>query len=216
MIRFKLLGFPITVHWMFWVVLGILGSNLAQGRDGILKLALWVVAGFISVLIHELGHTFLQRKFGARPQIILYAMGGLAVPDRGFTRTQHIIISLGGPLLQIAVGLAARELLRHSSGDSMPVVVFLFSFQWISIAWGLLNLLPIYPLDGGQVLRGILGPQREKQAYLVGMVLAVGLGIYVLTRPHPSVWNAMMCGLLAWDNFQRWQGQTPPASLNPR
>ncbi len=216
MIRFTLLGFPVTVHWMFWVVVAILGSDLAQGERGIFLLVIWVVAAFISILIHELGHTLLQRKFGARAEIILYAMGGLAVPDRGFTRVQHILVSLAGPLLQIAVGLGARQLLEHSTGDAWYVTAFLWSFQWVSVFWGLLNLLPIHPLDGGQVLKGILGWRREKLAYLVGMACAIGLAIYVLTRPHPSMWNAMLCGLLAWDNFQRWQGQTPPSALTPR
>ena len=216
MIRFTLLGFPVTVHWMFWVVVAILGSNRAQGERGIFLLVIWVAAAFISILIHELGHTLLQRKFGARAEIILYAMGGLAVPDRGFTRAQHILVSLAGPFLQIAVGLAVWQLLEHSTGDAWYVKAFLDSFWWISIRWGLLNLLPIYPLDGGQVLKGVLGWNREKLAYLVGMVCAIGLIIYVLTRPYPSVWNAMLCGMLAWENFQRWQGNTPPSALAPR
>jgi stage IV sporulation protein FB len=175
-----------------------------------------VIAGFISILIHELGHTLLQRKFGARAEIVLYAMGGLAIPDRSFTRVQQIIISLGGPFLQIAVGLVAWQVIEHSSGDAWYVRAFFVSFMLVSIFWGLLNLLPIYPLDGGQVLKGILGPRRERFAYLVGMLCAAALCIYVLTRPNPSAWNAILCGLFAWDNFQRWQGQKPPSALEPR
>ena len=216
MIRFTLLGFPVTVHVMFWLVTGILGADLAQRENGIFLLILWVAAAFISILIHELGHALLQRKFGARAEIILYAMGGLAVPDRGFPRVQQIIVSLGGPLLQIAVGLVVWQLMAHSTGDAWYVTAFLRSFWVVSIFWGLINLLPIYPLDGGQALKGVLGSRREKLAYLVGMVCAIGLIIYVLTRPYPSVWNAMLCGMLAWENFQRWQGNTPPSALAPR
>jgi membrane-associated protease RseP (regulator of RpoE activity) len=216
MIRFTLLGFPVTVHWMFWAIMAMLGANRLDGPRGFAMLLIWVVAGFISILIHELGHTLLQRKFGARAEIVLYAMGGLAIPDRGFTRVQQIIISLGGPFLQIAVGLVAWQVIGHSSGDAWNVRAFFVSFMIVSIFWGLLNLLPIYPLDGGQVLKGILGPRRERFAYLVGMLCAAGLCIYVLTRPHPSFWNAMLCGLFAWDNFQRWQGQKPPSALEPR
>lgn len=216
MIRFTLLGFPVTVHWMFWAIMAMLGANRLDGPRGFAMLAIWVLAGFISILIHELGHTLLQRKFGARAEIMLYAMGGLAIPDRTFSRGQHILISLGGPLLQIAVGYAALQLLSHSSGDAWYIREFLSSFITVSIFWGLINLVPIYPLDGGQVLRNVLGPRREKFGYLIGMVCAAAIGIYVLTRPHPSVWNAMLCGLFAWDNFQRWQGQRPPSTLEPR
>jgi stage IV sporulation protein FB len=216
MIRFTLLGFPVTVHWMFWAIMAMLGANRLDGPRGFAMLAIWVIAGFISILIHELGHTLLQRKFGARAEIVLYAMGGLAIPDRSFTRVQQIIISLGGPFLQIAVGLVAWQVIEHSSGDAWYVRAFFVSFMLVSIFWGLLNLLPIYPLDGGQVLKGILGPRRERFAYLVGMLCAAALCIYVLTRPNPSAWNAILCGLFAWDNFQRWQGQKPPSALEPR
>lgn len=217
MLRFTLFGFPVTVHWMFWLVVAMLGGGFqADSAREFQVLLLWVLAAFISILIHELGHTFLQRRFGARPQIMLYAMGGLAIPDRGFTRVQHILISLAGPLLQIAVGVIAWQLLKHSTGDDWYITAFLWSFQTVSIFWGLLNLLPMYPLDGGQVLKGILGPRLEKTAYLVGMGCAIGLGIYVLTRPNPSIWNAMLCAIFAWDNFQRFSGQRPPSALEPR
>jgi stage IV sporulation protein FB len=216
MIRFTLLGFPVTVHWMFWAVMAMLGANLLHGPRGFALLMIWVLAGFISILIHELGHTFLQRKFGARAEIMLYAMGGLAIPDRGFSRGQHILISLAGPFVQIAVGFVAMQLMKHSEGDAWYIRAFFASFMTVSIFWGLLNLLPIYPLDGGQVLRNALGPRRERFAYLFGMVCAAGLCVYVLTRPNPSTWNAILCGLFAWDNFQRWQGQKPSSMLEPR
>ncbi len=216
MLRFTLFGFPVTIHWSFWLILALLGSPMIQGEQGIIKIALWVAAGFLSILIHELGHTFLQRAYGARAQIFLYQFGGLAIPDRGFTRGKQIIISLGGPFLQIAVGLIAGQVLEFiAANPSRPwmLVVFLWSFHWVSIIWGLLNLLPIYPLDGGHVLKGILPPSKEKLTYLIGMVCAVGLGIYMLTRPNPSIWNTALCAILAWQNFQRWQGKQPASTI---
>lgn len=218
MFRFTLLGFPVTVHWMFWAITAMLGANLLQLPRGYAFLMLWVLAAFVSVLIHELGHTLLQRKFGARAEIVLYSMGGLAIPDRGFSRGQHILISLAGPALQMAVGFAAEQLMKHSTGDAWYIREFFDSFAWISFWWGILNLLPIYPLDGGQILKGVLGPSRERQCYLVGMLCAAGLCIYLLTRPDREhyAWSAMLCGLFGFDNFQRWQGRTPPAMLEPR
>src|SRR3954453_21612656 len=60
MLRFSIFGFPVTVHWMFWVVIAILGGGLDSGNGPkqFQALLLWMVAAFISILIHELGHTF--------------------------------------------------------------------------------------------------------------------------------------------------------------
>lgn len=215
MLRFSLFGFPVTVHWMFWVALAILGGGLrANGPQAFQFLLLWVLAGFVSILIHELGHTFMQRRFGARAQIMLYAFGGLAIPDRSFTRKQDIIVSLAGPVVQIVIGLAVGELVRHSTGDAWQILAFLHSFYTVSIFWGLLNLVPIFPLDGGHVLLNTLGPRNEKLSYLIGVACAAALALYMLLV-WKSIWNTVFFGALAWQNFQRSQGQTPPPFMRP-
>lgn len=216
MLRFSLFGFPITVHWMFWLVMAMLGGGFSaeSGRD-YLHLLIWVVAAFVSIIIHELGHAFLQRAFGARAHIHLYAMGGLAIPDRAPSRGQGILISLAGPAVQFALGWAALQLLRHSTGDSWYVTTFLWSFQRVSIFWALVNLLPIFPLDGGHILKGILGPRLEKVTYIIAIACCVALGAWVLLQPRPSLWNAMICAMFAWSNFQLLQGSRPPEGFRP-
>lgn len=215
MLRFSLFGFPVTVHWMFWVMAAVLGGGLSVSSPrGYQVLALWVAAAFVSILIHELGHTFMQRRFGARAQIVLYAFGGLAIPDRGFARSQDIIVSLAGPVVQIVIGLLMRQIIPLSVGAPWPVLVLLISFCEVSIFWGLLNLVPIFPLDGGHVVRGMLGPGREKTAYLIGVVCAAGLALYMLLV-WESIWNAVLFGMLAWQNFQLMQGDRPASFLRP-
>ena len=215
MLRFSLFGFPISVHWMFWLVVAMLrGGGSASSPEDFQALLLWVAAAFVSILIHELGHAFLQRHFGGRPQILLYAFGGLAMADRGFNRGQDIMVSLAGPAVQILCGLAMKQLLNHSTGDAWQVKVFLLSFYQVSIFWGLFNLVPIFPLDGGHVLRSWLGPRREKIAYLVGVACAAAFGLYMLLV-WKSLWNTLLFAMLAWQNFQRYQGETPPAFMRP-
>jgi Zn-dependent protease len=127
--RFRLLGFPIRVTWLFWVVAAALGYNIAIKLDGdyqlvggaspgfALLLSVWVVATLLSILIHELGHGLAFRWFGIESQIVLYHMGGLAIPTAGYLyqrggirrRLSHggqIVISAAGPLLQLAAGVA--------------------------------------------------------------------------------------------------------------
>ena len=67
MLRFSFFGFPVAVHWMFWVSAALLGGGLdAYTPRKLFDLALWVAAAFVSVLLHEFGHTLMQRRYGAR------------------------------------------------------------------------------------------------------------------------------------------------------
>jgi membrane-associated protease RseP (regulator of RpoE activity) len=156
----------------------------------------------------------LQRHYGARSQIVLYSFGGLAIADRIPSRGHGIVISFAGPLVQIAFGFMVKELLAHSQGDSWAVTTFLSSFATVSLLWGVLNLVPIHPLDGGRILMGFLGPRLERVAYLVGALCAVALAIWIGVL-WQSVWNTLLMGALAWNNFQLFLGKQPPPVFTP-
>jgi stage IV sporulation protein FB len=217
MLRFSLFGFPIFIHWFFWLNTALLSGHLtASSPEQLQALLIWVAAVLVSILIHELGHAFTMRHFGARPHIVLYALGGLAIPDRGFRRGQDIVVSLAGPLVQIAVGLAASFLLGHSRGDAWWIQLFLGDFIMVSIWWGVFNLLPIYPLDGGHVMNSFLGPSFYKITMWTGALLAIALGLYFFTATrNPSIYNLLFFGMLAWQNIQRANGAQPPQFLRP-
>ena len=85
MFRFTLLGFPVSIHWMFWLTAALLSGQIDNlSKPGALwQMGIWMAVVFLSVLWHELGHVIFQRKFGARPEIMLVAFGGLAVPHGG-------------------------------------------------------------------------------------------------------------------------------------
>lgn len=215
MIRFSLFGFPVAIHWMFWITCAFLGGGLqADSPSDFQRLLAFTAAALVSVLIHELGHTFTQRHYGARAHIMLYAMGGLAIPDRGFSRGQQILISLAGPFVQIAMGLLALLLVRYVQGDVLFFNSFLRAFVLISIVWGILNLVPIYPLDGGQVLWNILGPGLSKVTYWIGIVLAVGLALLALSVSQ--LFSTVLLGMLAYENIQRLRGDRPSNLLHPQ
>lgn len=214
MLRFSLFGFPIAIHWFFWVNTALFGGGLsANSPEEVQRLIIWVLAAFVSILIHELGHTFFMRRYGARASILLYAFGGLAIPDRRFTRVQDIIVSLAGPLVQIVFGFAAGLFATYLSTDIITVRVFLNFFSYISVLWGVLNLVPIFPLDGGHILNGILGPRRIKTTFTVGIICAVGLGLLALL--NGSIISALFCGVLAYENYQRLNGKNPSSMLHP-
>ena len=94
-LHFSLLNIPVRVHPMFWLMGLILGSG---GSRGLQPVVLWVVAVFVSVLVHEMGHALVIRALGVQPWITLYGMGGLTSHQGGRFRPQtQILVSLAGP-----------------------------------------------------------------------------------------------------------------------
>ena len=82
MLRFRLFGIPITILPWFWITLAIIGAGSLSTTDDLFRLLLFVLAGFFSVLVHELGHGLTIKKFGAPTAIVL----------RSFRRIRHPIL----------------------------------------------------------------------------------------------------------------------------
>ena len=192
MLRFRLYGIPFEVEPMFWVFSAILGANVAHGSNGLLLLAVWVACVFISIVVHELGHAATAKHFGALPTVRLYTMGGLTYPGQGFPRGQDLLVILGGPAAGLTLYLVVRAVVYFSvtsvpavddflAGDgptSVAMASALRNLSFINLAWTLFNLLPILPLDGGLILRNLLGFGRMTLARIISVVVAVGCAVY--------------------------------------
>jgi stage IV sporulation protein FB len=160
-LRWRMLGTPIRVHPWFWLVNIILGWDGAmRAQDGGFPLLfLWVGCVFVSILVHEFGHVLMGRLFGSHGSIVLYGMGGLAIGSNSLSRRwQRVLVLLAGPgaeLLLLAVFLGLVYFFGpHVSPEWLPYLGWMVTYMiWINLFWGLLNLLPIWPLDGGQILR---------------------------------------------------------------
>ena len=187
MIRFRLFGFPVTVEPWHWAILAFCGGALRiKESEDLLPVLLFMAAGVVSIIIHEFGHALTMRVFGGRHiSIVLHGMGGHAICQGApFSRGQHILISLAGPLLQVACGLlvviAVKMSADTSSGatvlEASPVYQLLYSFIYVSLFWAVLNLIPVYPMDGGQILRGILGPRRIQLTLQISIIVAIFVG----------------------------------------
>ncbi len=161
----------------------------------------------VYTLIHELGHAFTMRHYGdRRVAIVLYAFGGLAIPSVRRSRTEDIIVSAAGPMGQIAVGLLVYYATRSLDLPSWHIALFLKSFFWISVFWGIFNLVPIVPLDGGHILDGFLGPFRRRITLTVSLACAILVGIWFFQTTH-SIFNLMLFGMLAYNNWQELSGR---------
>ncbi len=155
-VKFSLAGLPVRVHPGFWIGTLLLGWDASRGPGGGIEgLAWWILIVFVAILAHELGHALTARAFGAtNTRIVLYWMGGLAISDGGLSRGRRVVELLMGPgagfLLFGAVWLAVQA----AGGPeqlSLKKLIAYEQLKWVCLAWGFVNLLPIYPLDGGQI-----------------------------------------------------------------
>ena len=207
-LHFTIFGFPVRIHPMFWLLAFVFGLN----SPSLPLVFVWVAAVLISILIHELGHALVLRRYGIRPRITLYGMGGLASYDpsqvrdqRAFSSFAQIAISAAGPLagfLFAALIVVATILSRNSiliwfefpygprieslGINSRTLANFTDDLLFISITWGLFNLLPVYPLDGGNISRELFlrFNSREGIRRSLTLSLAAAAGLAALVLAH--------------------------------
>lgn len=176
---FRLAGIPVRIEPAFLIIIAILGidPNDPQPRF----ILSWLVIVTVSILVHELGHAVAFRAYGISPSIVLQGFGGLTSGSGELTPARHIVVSLAGPITALVLlGLPSWWLLANgtTTGDAR---VMLAQVVWVNIGWSVLNLMPILPLDGGQVFLGILEwttrGRGRRIAEIVSVVVAVVLGV---------------------------------------
>lgn len=218
-LHFQLAGIPVRVHPFFWIV----ALLLSGGGEPRLVLC-WMVAVFVSIIVHEFGHAVLQRYYGGRPRIVLYSFGGLAAAEGVEANPwQQILICLAGPAagFLLATLMAAALLLTGVPlRVDFPFIVpgqmaselgraFVFYMFQINILWGLVNLLPVYPLDGGQATRELftlaMPPARGIVASLWLSIVTAAAAAAVFLLVTGSLYVAIMFAFLAYSSYQTLQ-----------
>lgn len=214
-LRFSMFGIPIRVHPLFWVVSAFMGWN----PDDLKFTWIWIACVFVSILVHELGHAIMAKIFGWPPQIILYHFGGLAVyqPYSGLTTQRSIIISAAGPmagfiLFGIVWGFRYYSI-RFGLWDGFSpqargyIGLAFYDLIFINLYWGLINLAPVLPLDGGHICEDICKSVKRYRgdilALQISMVVAGGLAVYFFT--HQCRYAGIMFALFGVFNFQMYQ-----------
>ncbi len=238
-LHFSVLGIPVRVHPLFWVVSFVLGFSAGDPK-GILA---WIVIVFVSILVHEMGHALTMRYYGYQPWVVLYGGGGLAIrsggsspwsPNSSFGRDRdhpitQIIISFAGPLagfllagVVIAYMYAAGVYLdvawmftdnpdvslQIGRGEvvSSPLLrVIIFDLLLVNTFWGLVNLLPVYPLDGGKISRELFtmfAPyDAVRQSLWLSLITSAAAALAGFTYFH-SMLIGIMFALFAVMNWQ--------------
>lgn len=207
MINFSILGIPIRVQPWFWITMAFIGGGLhASNSQEIILVVVFMFAGFLSILVHEMGHALTIRKYGLPTSITLQAFGGFAsYPSGRLGRRQSFIVTAAGPAVQFVLGLLLIVLARNLTiPEGSLFGPFLTYLIWVSIAWAVLNCLPVYPLDGGQMLAAVLGPRKQRYVYLISAIVAASAGVagYLFLG---SWLLPIFMALFAWQNWQAFQ-----------
>lgn len=229
---FTLGGIPVRARLGYFGMLLLYGYQLMAA--GVAIAAGFIVALTVSIVIHEFGHALVARRYKLAPNIVLHLWGGLCYHERARKDRHDVFILLGGPLLQISAGALAWLGMTLAQPGWMPpmsalwdprlgigfALAFFTWFVWISVFWGALNLIvPIWPLDGGQLFRmGMLrlikpAVRAEKVVHVVGMLLSIAVVVYGVTSG--SYFFAIMAGTWALENW-RWFALGSPTPIRVR
>jgi len=175
----RLFGIDVRLHWTFLLLV----AALLSGGDAVAT-AFVLGAAFASVLLHELGHSLVAKRFGVRVlDITFWPLGGMArmsqIPEE--PRIEGWI-AIAGPavnflLAALAAPLVAAGLVLNAPGAAVNAA---FGFLAINLTLGTFNLVPAFPMDGGRLLRAFLARRRDyvratELAVRVGRAVALGM-----------------------------------------
>lgn len=228
---FTILGYPVRVHPFFWLIIALLGMSRTIDNMALwlVNLAIWVGAAFLSILIHELGHASVFRHiYGVSSRIVFHGMGGVTIPNYPHQRYHgfkgflcELLLFASGPLagfVLAAVAIFFLTALTMSSDASLfeegfgngsfslrwIVIQFFWSVAAVSIFWGIFNLLPIYPMDGGQISREIFSYFSPRNGVANSLILSMVVAILVglLTFRLGMVFVTILFAFFAYQNYQ--------------
>lgn len=198
---FRLAGIDVFLHWS-WVLVALYQiQRRAKGYPSVLWPAMEYLALFGIVLMHEFGHALACRSVGGQAnQIVLWPLGGVAYvapPPRPGATLWSIA---AGPLVNVILApfLTALYWAASSQGweNSFPPVYNLIQAIWaVNLVLLIFNLLPIYPLDGGQILRALLWfPFGRATSLMIAAIIGfIGVaGMIIAAIFMHSVWFGVL------------------------
>lgn len=189
MLRFRLGSIPVTVHPSHLLVSAVLGLDLfatGGGADVPMSARLpgmvsWMAIVFVSVLVHELGHALVSLAYGYQPTIELVALGGVTRPNAPGPIPWHrnVLLTAAGPLFGLLLAVASMGAIFVLQGRDAHVPQFLRTLMYVNFFWTFVNLLPVLPLDGGQIsstlATRIFGPRGFIAAQVLALLVCAGV-----------------------------------------
>ena len=177
-LRFRLFDVPVRVHPLFWLSSAMVtwrGDNIALTLIGIV----WV---FVSVLVHELGHALMARRYGFPSEIVLVFLFGLATSTR-MTPGRNLRISAAGPLAGLALAAIVYIVLLITVQDPLdflrdydsPKVFAVHMMLFFGVFGNLVNFVPCLPLDGGNITENLFELYEPRRRNIKEIVLQISV-----------------------------------------
>lgn len=190
---FKIFGFEIRVDLSFVLIAVLIGGSLASGyfpavHEGLPATTYWllglfaVLGIFASIVLHELGHSLVARRFGIEMRgITLHMFGGAAeLEDEPTSATAELVVAAAGPATSLALAGVLRLAAFGAAGLStaeLPIEMLLRYLAGLNLVLAIFNLLPAFPLDGGRILRAILWMRDGDHDRATRLATRVGAGL---------------------------------------
>lgn len=182
---FRIRGIQLSLHFSFFLLLAYIGGTgwWLEGLSGLIWSVLTLLVFFTCVVLHELGHSFTAMSFGIGVRrILLMPIGGMAEFE-GIPRepSRELLITLAGPAVNFAIATTLWVSFGLPDGwhlfsfDDFPNSIAGFAqlvLHW-NLLMGLFNLAPVFPMDGGRILRAVLA---TRFSYLRATAVAAGIG----------------------------------------
>jgi len=184
---------PLYLHWSFLFLLLLAWPG--GGFDVSFSLTYLIVL-LLGVLLHEMGHALAAKAQGAFGiTITLWALGGLCSSVRDRLPRREIIILIAGPAVSFALSWGCWLVMRYAEGsdaawtNNRMIMTAVYLGYWINLHVGIFNILPIFPLDGGQIVFNVMTLMtRERTARQLSMCIAVAGAIAYVA------WDAWQSG----------------------
>jgi len=213
-IQFRLGSIQVRIQPWFWLTSFLLAGPWFDQDPRPWPVVTFVGVCFASIIWHELGHAWAMRYFGARHvEIILNGLGGLATSQSRQSHTwQRIVVALAGPANQlliwgILIGFLKMNVISIPP-EGLVVRILIFQILMVNLYWPLFNLLPIFPLDGGRVVResavALFGNRGLRFSLWVSILICGGMIAWIVTAGG-SMFNAMIFGMMLANNIQEIQ-----------
>ena len=203
-------GTTIRVDLSFLIIIALFVATAYNPRLGIEYALLWIPVLFISILVHELAHAAAIGLFGyGSSDIVLGGIGGVTINRRQARPWHDMVISLAGPFASFALAFLFTFIFRGVEfvrRDPMLVNLVPLLVQ-ANVWWGIFNLLPVSPLDGGHAVRNFLRMfLAERTAFVIAVWIAIVVGAVVAVAGVINRWFFLAI-LIAWYvymNYQQW------------
>jgi len=216
----KLFGFQVSADPSWFIVVALVTWSLAeryfpQAYPQLDRPTAWgmgVVGAllfFLSLVLHELSHALMARRYGLRIRgITLFIFGGVAeMTDEPPTAQAEFMVAIAGPIMSVLIAVVSFVVWAVGSQAAWPVAVVGVAqvMWWLNGVLMLLNLVPAFPLDGGRVLRSILWYWKGNLRWATRVTSAIGsafgvaliaLGVLLLIVPPGDLIGGLWLGLI--------------------